>query len=78
MMPYLLGPTPGSDGNDAGLVWVCESPESGCPEPRPAVGDPCSEEGQSCDYGDCEFPGGPIVMTCKSGTWGAETALCAE
>jgi hypothetical protein len=55
---------------DASAVaeWLCQDPASGCPEPRPLLGTPCSQEGLECDYGACTIPGG-TAETCQGGLW---------
>ena len=63
---------------DAGMIWQCEVPGTGCPEPRPAIGSACTHPNLQCDYGDCAFPGGPLPMTCSGGIWTAQPAACAE
>jgi hypothetical protein len=49
-----------------GPVWQCTMPSSGCPEPRPDIGSPCSQPGQSCDYGACA---GGAAVECNEGRW---------
>ncbi len=46
-------------------IWQCSSPQ-GCPEPRPRLGDACTQTGQSCDYGACT---GGVAVVCKDGYW---------
>jgi hypothetical protein len=48
-------------------TWHCFHP-TGCPEPRPRVGDACtpSQDGLMCDYGACM---GGIAETCSNGYW---------
>jgi hypothetical protein len=53
--------------------WVCAPYPlpTGCPEPRPLLGSPCTQEGQNCAYGDiCSVLAfaGPL-MVCASGFW---------
>jgi hypothetical protein len=58
-----FGPLPGT-GNTAS--WYCRAPGSGCPEPRPDLGQACTQEGLSCDYGACF---GGIALDCTGGQW---------
>jgi hypothetical protein len=62
---------------DAGAEWICETPESGCPEPRPQAGTSCDSEGLTCDYGTCTLPGG-TAMECAGGRWSVSFSACAE
>jgi hypothetical protein len=62
---------------DAGSSWVCEIPSTGCPEPRPQAGTPCSVEGETCDYGTCTLPGG-TEMACTKGEWAVAFSACAS
>jgi len=48
--------------------WLCQDPAAGCPEPRPLLGSVCADEGQECDYGACDIPGGN-AETCQGGLW---------
>jgi hypothetical protein len=64
------------EGMDAGLQWSCATAPAGCPNPRPLAGSACATEGQSCAYGDCVTPGGPIGFTCKIGAWYASLEGC--
>ena len=53
-------------------TWHCFSPP-GCPEPRPDVGTPCTQDGLSCDYGACT---GGLAETCTSGYWQWAMTAC--
>jgi hypothetical protein len=51
------------DHTGAPLIWTC-FPQSGCPYPRPRLGDVCTTDGQQCDYGGCG-----LSIACSQGTW---------
>lgn len=53
-------------------TWHCFTPQ-GCPEPRPRLGDACTQEGLSCDYGACT---GGISETCAGGFWTWTMTAC--
>jgi len=59
----------------AAAVWLCEDPMSGCPAPRPLYGSPCTQEGQRCDYGACDIPGGTAEV-CAGGVWDEALVAC--
>lgn len=46
--------------------WSCIPETSACPSPRPDIGTPCNEPGQSCDYGGCS---GGATLQCENGVW---------
>jgi hypothetical protein len=48
-------------------------PAKGCPEPRPRIGDVCSEPALTCDYGACT---GGIELQCEDGYWQREEVPC--
>jgi hypothetical protein len=54
-------------------VWLCSTPQTGCPEPRPDLGSSCSQPGLSCDYGACT---GGIAMSCQDGYWQRAEVAC--
>ena len=43
-----------------------------CPASLPTNGDPCTDEGQVCDYGTCCVE----IATCKSGHWDVPIVDC--
>jgi hypothetical protein len=53
--------------------WQCSTPADGCPEPRPRIGDACSQPGLACDYGACS---GGIGLQCTDGYWQREIVPC--
>lgn len=53
----------------------CESVVVRCPASPPEAGSRCSEEGQSCSFGE-NGCGAPIEYTCRSGAWQDGTATC--
>lgn len=58
------------DHTGAPQVWTC-FPTSGCPYPRPRLGETCSTDGVQCDYSTC----GASVQ-CKDGTWHTGNGGC--
>jgi len=52
------------DGGLGGPVWKCYTP-TGCPEPRPRIGDACTGT-QTCDYGACY---GGVAVQCSGSYW---------
>lgn len=74
-----------ADGGGASTEWACQPwpAPSGCPEPRPRLGSPCTQEGQSCFYANvCGVNDGEPVMGCQNGRWvqqafGADCAVRA-
>jgi hypothetical protein len=56
-----------------GRVWQCAPSTPGCPEPRPRLGDTCSQPGFTCDYGACL---GGIAMRCVNGSWQRQATVC--
>jgi hypothetical protein len=68
------GPAQGNGGS----TWVCESPASGCPEPRPQGGTSCNANANlTCDYGACTLPGG-VNMQCVDGAWAVAFSACPD
>lgn len=59
----------------AAAEWVCQDPAAGCPQPRPLIGSPCSQEALECDYGACTIPGGN-AETCQGGIWTEGGVAC--
>ncbi|HEY1957796.1 MAG TPA: hypothetical protein VGH28_19380 [Polyangiaceae bacterium] len=57
-------------------TWICESPEPGCPQPRPKLGSSCSQEGLACDYAPCSLPTGASLV-CQNGAWQDQPYGCA-
>jgi hypothetical protein len=66
-------PRPGPGAPGGGAVWQCFQP-TGCPEPRPRLGDACSQPNLTCDYGACS--GGIAVQCSASGYWQAAMEPC--
>lgn len=69
-------------GGDGGLTraWACETwPDpAGCPEPRPRIGSPCTNEGQECSYGSiCGVVSGVPLLDCRDGVW-KRAAIAAD
>ena len=69
----MCGCTPcfGDGGGGGQTEWACDPfPQpTGCPEPRPLIGSACTQEGQSCAYGQqCGVVSGPY-LTCTAGQW---------
>jgi hypothetical protein len=56
-----------------GSVWQCSTPASGCPDPRPTIGDACSQPGLFCDYGSCT---GGVAEQCEDGSWQVVVTPC--
>jgi hypothetical protein len=56
-------------------VWLCTTPASGCPEPRPDIGTSCTQPNLSCDYGGCT---GGIDLECTGGIWQEEATACPQ
>ncbi len=56
--------------------WVCTDLPSGCPAPRPRLGDGCATVGQLCDYAACW---GGVQLGCTSDhTWEEAPATCPQ
>ena len=56
--------------------WDCFPAQTGCPQPRPDIGTPCSDGNQSCNYGACS---GGVQLTCAaSGTWQEAVIACPK
>jgi hypothetical protein len=55
------------------VTWSCDDPGPGCPQPRPRVGSPCTQEGQSCQYLACDW-----AQQCTGGLWQAQPEGCAQ
>lgn len=53
--------------------WTCDDPGPGCPQPRPRVGSSCTQEGQSCNYFNCDWS-----QQCTGGVWQAQPEGCAQ
>jgi hypothetical protein len=70
-------PTGGPPVVDASAItaWACQDPAPGCPQPRPRLGTPCSQDGQQCDYGACTIPGG-TAEACQGGLWVESAVHC--
>jgi len=68
------GPVPA----DASAVatWICDTPEAGCPQPRPRLGTTCSPNNLQCDYSPCELPTGTSIA-CIDGVWEEQPYGCA-
>jgi hypothetical protein len=64
------------DGGPIPKVWECEQPANGCSATRPRLGSSCSQEGQSCMYGNCDMPDS-IGIQCTSGVWVNAPYACA-
>lgn len=64
------------DGGPIPNVWECEQPQTGCPADRPRLGSACSQDQQSCSYGDCSMPD-TVMIECSGGIWIAEPFACA-
>ena len=48
-------------------TWHCFPTQSGCPSPRPNIGDTCNAPSSlSCNYGACN---GGVELQCKGGVW---------
>jgi hypothetical protein len=58
----------------AQATWICPSPGSGCPLPRPDLGTACTGSAE-CDYGTCAIPGA-TAQTCTNGVWTEEGTAC--
>ena len=56
-----------------GPFWLCSVPASGCPDPRPRLGEACSQPALFCDYGSCT---GGIAVQCTDGNWQREETAC--
>jgi hypothetical protein len=69
-----MGPYP--DDASAVAIWICDSPQAGCPMPRPKLGTACSQEGLQCDYSPCSLPTGTSLV-CQSGAWQEQQFGCA-
>jgi hypothetical protein len=56
-----------------GHEWACDTYRmpAGCPEPRPALGTACTQEGQDCAYGPacCAIVDVGPDMVCRNGVW---------
>jgi hypothetical protein len=56
-------------------TWHCFGGPTYCPSPRPHVGDPCTNEGDSCAISppaECD----ELTLTCRSGTWQMPNTTC--
>lgn len=54
-------------------AWYCATPGNACPEPRPRIGESCSQPGLSCDYGACY---GGVALDCSGGYWQEAAVAC--
>jgi hypothetical protein len=54
------------------VFWSCSSPLD-CPEPRPRIGDACTDPGVTCDYGACF---GAPLLECQGGIWIEQDVAC--
>jgi hypothetical protein len=50
-------------GSPNGFIWSCDTPEPGCPLPRPRVGSACTGD-VDCDYVNCGYD-----QACMNGLW---------
>jgi hypothetical protein len=66
------------DGSFQGPFWQCQQPTTpGCPQPRPRLGSVCTQDGLTCEYGDCnEVPGGNAEV-CRGGVWVTTVVACS-
>jgi hypothetical protein len=74
-------PCMGEAGVGSQMEWACDPfPQpQGCPVPRPLIGSACTQEGQSCGYGElCGVVSGPS-LACRNGRWESQpiAAACA-
>jgi hypothetical protein len=58
-----------------GAAWACDTPDPGCPSPRPHLGTTCGAAAQECDYGGCTLPDG-LTETCTGGIWAPSATAC--
>jgi hypothetical protein len=61
-----------ADGGARSTEWACNEwpAPRGCPERRPRVGSPCTNEGDTCPYAImCSVNDGEPPMECKNGRW---------
>jgi hypothetical protein len=57
-------------------IWECDQPATGCPEPRPRLGAPCTAAATlTCDYGACTLPNG-AALQCLDGSWSQAPYPC--
>jgi hypothetical protein len=56
-----------------GPLWSCTPLGKGCPATRPELGDPCSDDGLTCDYGACS---GGVEEQCNFRYWGIAMTAC--
>jgi hypothetical protein len=54
-------------------VWDCYPATAACQSPRPNIGTPCLDEGQTCNYGACT---GGIALVCRQGRWQQTAEPC--
>jgi hypothetical protein len=69
---YTFGP-PQYQPDGGTYTWSCDDPGPGCPQPRPRVGSPCTQEGQSCEYFTCDW-----AQQCTGGLWQGQPEGCAQ
>lgn len=53
---------------DAQALWICDDGPTDCPAPRPHLGAPCADEGETCDYSSCGLIRN-IEERCDRGVW---------
>ena len=59
--------------------WHCEDPGSACPPVRPRLGQPCTQEGQHCNYDACGVTPSFGSEACDGGVWiAAEPPSCSN
>lgn len=68
------GPTVYDAAAQAG--WICPSPDTGCPLPRPRLGAACTGATE-CDYGACAIPGA-IAERCDGSVWIDAAVACPQ
>jgi hypothetical protein len=53
--------------------WQCSMPAEGCAEPRPRIGEACSQPALMCNYGACT---GGVALQCVDGSWQRAEVPC--
>lgn len=66
--------TGGPNSAAHGRMWVCQTPQFGCPLHRPGLGSEC-QVGTTCDYGSCSSKRGSAVV-CNNGQWLETSTSC--
>jgi hypothetical protein len=56
------------------MTWVCNTAAAGCPSVQPRLGATCTQDAQSCEYGDCNT----TSYVCQSGMWHAQLGGCPK